>query len=134
MAIVGYFHPDVYTDGLQEISDHADVLHLCSALPADYTEASDTLALGIKNTPTVGQPTLAAGGGYEVIVEEITDGTCTGEGTATHWALIDSVSERLLAAKKMVNEQEVYPGNIFSLGKDGGTDFAVGFLPPEEEA
>jgi hypothetical protein len=46
----------------------------------------------------------------------ITDGTITVTGTATGWAVVDSVAQRLLANGDLAASQAVTSGKTFSLG------------------
>lgn len=133
MSERGYFHPDVYTSGLQVLTDDADRLYVCNALPTTYTEATATFALGVKLAPTVNAPAARTGGGYEVEVDTFIDGTVATEGSATHWCLVDTVGLRLLSVKKLAAAQTVYEDNLFGLAKEGGGDLAIGFLPPPVE-
>jgi hypothetical protein len=50
-----------------------------------------------------------------VTVAEITDGSVTATGTATHYAITDTVNSRLLAAGNLASSQGVTAGNIFTL-------------------
>ena len=132
MAERPYFHPDVYTDGLAELSTHGNRIYMCTQLPTDYTEASDTYAKGNKDAPTVGAP-AEVGTSYAVTITAFTDGVITGEGLVSHWCLVDTVADRLLAARKLAVAQQFYLGNSFALGKEGGGNIALGFDYPAEE-
>ena len=114
---------DVELDALlNSIQDNVETLHICSALPANYTEAATTYTLGNKTSPTMAEPTDKAGGGRESVVSAITDGVVTADGDATHWALVkDSATARLLAAGSLDALETVTNGNPFTL-----TSFAVG--------
>lgn len=109
-----YLHNDVFDKGLSELAD-ADALHICSAEPATYAAATSTYTLGNKATPTVSAPGDRAAGGREVTISAITDGSVTGTNTATHAALVDSLTSRLLAAYALSASQAVTSGNTFSL-------------------
>lgn len=112
MAIV---HDDVYDNGLSELTADVSHLYICSQEPADYTEASSTHALGSKVGPTVGSPAAGTPDGREVEVSAITDGSVSGTGTATHYALVDSATSRLLIAEALDSSQAVTSGNPFTL-------------------
>jgi len=50
-----------------------------------------------------------------VSVTAIDDGTITGTGTVTHYALVDTVNSRLLATAALTASQSVTSGNTFTL-------------------
>jgi hypothetical protein len=90
-----------------------------------YTEAITTYALGVKATPTVSAPADRTGGGREVTISAITDGTVSATGTAGFYALVDSSNTRLLAAAPLSATQSVTNGNTFTL-----TSFKIGIPDP----
>lgn len=106
---------NVLDDGLQALTDDTTSLFICSQEPTTYTEAITTYALGTKSTPTVGAPAAGSPNGRQVTVSAITDGSVTGTGTATHWALVGSVGSVLLAANSLSSSQSVTSGNTFTL-------------------
>lgn len=99
---------------LTKLDTEANALHVCSQEPADYTEATSTYTLGNKATPSVGAPADTTGG-RKVTVAAITDGTATATGTATHWALVDTVNSRLLATGALSASQGITSGNTLTL-------------------
>lgn len=115
----------VFDNGLTVLDTEVDKLYICSTLPTTYTEAITTYALGVKNTPTVSAPADRSGGGREVTVSAITDGSVTGNGTAGYYALVDSANTRLLAAGALSASQSVTSGNTFTL-----TSFKIGIPDP----
>lgn len=112
MALIG---DQVYDHGLDALDTDANRLDICSQEPANYTEAMTTYTLGNKVPPTIGAPADAAGGGREVDVSAITDGSVTGTGDASHWAITDTINSRLLAAGPLASTQGVTSGNTFTL-------------------
>ena len=100
--------------GVQYLTDNAANLYICSGPPANYTQASSTLALGNKDGITVGAPTNGVSSGRRVVISAITDGDLTGNGTAAHWAITDGGSE-LLAWQALAAPQIVASGNPFEL-------------------
>ena len=100
------FNP-VYDAALNVLTNDCDAIHICSQTPTTYTEAVTTYTLGNKATPTVGAPADRGGGGREVTVSAITDGTVTATGTATHYAMVDVVGTRLLATGALSPSQAV---------------------------
>lgn len=122
---MAYYNDDVFDNGLSELSTYGNVLHICSQEPATYTEASSTYTLGNKTSLSVAAPTDRAGGGREVVVAAITDGSVTGTDTATHQAIVDTSGSRLLETGALSASQGVTSGNTFTL-----TSFGCGFGDP----
>jgi len=109
--------------GLNNIQDVVGALHICSQEPTTYTEAVTTYTLGNKASPTVGEPANGVSNGRRVTVSAITDGSVTGTGTATHWALVKTTATTdLLATGALSSSQSVTNGNTFTL-----TAFDVAF-------
>jgi hypothetical protein len=90
-----------------------------------YTEANATYALGNSTSLSIGAPADRSGGGREVTVAAITDGSITGTGTATHYAIVDTVNSRLLATSTLSASQSVTSGNTFTLAS-----FTIGIPDP----
>ena len=118
-------HDRVFDNGLTVLDTEADKLYITSSQATTYTEAITTYALGVKNTPTVSAPADRTGGGREVTVSAITDGSVTGTGTAGFYALVDSSNTRLLAAGPLNETQGVTASNTFTL-----TSFKIGIPDP----
>ena len=68
---------------------------------------------------------VTIGWGREVVVAAISDGSVTGNGTATHYAIVDTVNSRLLATGSLSASQVVASGNTFTLGS-----FTIGIPDP----
>ena len=118
----------VFDFGLNVLDTEANALHICSAEPATYAAATSTLTLGSAGTFSVGAPQDAAapdGGGREVVVAAVTDGSVSGTGTATHYAIVDTANSRLLVTGALTASQAVTTGNSFTLGS-----FKVGLPDP----
>lgn len=115
--------PDAAYDALLNyIQDKAEDLHICSQEPTTLTEATTTYSLGSKTGITMAEPSNRTGGGRECVVSAITDGSVSGNGTATHWAIVkSSATAELLATGTLDASQVVAAGNPFTLGA-----FAVG--------
>ena len=64
---------------------------------------------------SIGAPQDRNAGGREVVVAAISDGTVTATGTATHYAILDTVNSRLLATGSLSASQAVTSGNTFTL-------------------
>lgn len=117
-----YIHDTALDLLLSDVINNGESLHICSALPTDYTEATATYSLGEKTSPTINAASDRGGGGREAIVDAITDGAVDVTGTADFWAIVkDSATSRLLAAGDLSAPQGVTNGNTFTL-----TSFAIG--------
>ena len=115
----------VFDAGLTALDTEANRLDICSQEPATYAEATSTYTLGNKTSLSVGAPGDRSGGGREVEVAAITDGSVSGTDTATHWAISDTVNERLLATGALSAGQAVTSGNTFTLAA-----FTIGIPDP----
>jgi hypothetical protein len=105
----------VLDNGLTVLDTEANKIVITSQAPTTYTEANSTYALGNSTSLSIANPTDRAGGGREVIVAAISDGTLTATGTASHYAIIDTVNSRLLAVSTLTSSQVVTSGNTFTL-------------------
>lgn len=108
-----YIHPDALDAALAVSPGAATRLDICSQEPTTRTEAITTYTLGNKTSPTIGAAGAGSPDGRKRTVSAITDGSVTGTGTATHWALTDGT--RLLAAGALSASQGVTSGNVFTL-------------------
>jgi len=115
----------VYDNGLSVLDTEADKILITSQEAVDYTGANATYALGNSTTLSIAAPSDRAGGGREVVSAAISDGSVTGTGTATHYAIVDTVNSRLLATGSLTTSQSVATGNTFSLGS-----FTIGIPDP----
>ena len=115
----------VYDNGLTVLDTEANAIHICSAEPTTYAEATSTLTLGNATGVTVGAPADRTGGGREVVVDAAADGNVTADGTASHYAVVDTVNLRLLAASALTASQVVTNGNTFTLAS-----FTIGIPDP----
>lgn len=124
---MSYLNTRVHDAALQVLTSEVNRLDICSAEPSTYGEASSTYTLGNKANPTVGSPSARTGGGRKVSLSAIEDGsvTATGANNATHFALVDTVNSRLLAAGPLGATVSVTGGNTFTL-----TAFDVGIPDP----
>jgi hypothetical protein len=105
----------VFDNGLTVLDTEANAIHITSAEASTFTEATSTFTLGNSTSLSIGAPQARSGGGREVIVTAITDGSVTGTGTATHYAIVDTVNSRLLATSTLTASQSVTTGNTFTL-------------------
>lgn len=118
---MAYINDRVFDNGLTVLDTEVNRLDICSQEPTTYAEATSTYTLGNKTSPTVGAPADRSPSGRKVTVSAITDGTVSGTGTASHWALTDTSNSRLLATGSLSASQSVTSGNTFTV-----TAFDVG--------
>lgn len=107
---------------LSKLDLEANAIHICSAEPTSYAALN---SLGNSGSLSIGAPADRTGGGREVTVAAITDGSVTGTGTATHFAIVDSANSRLLITGSLSVSQAVTSGNTFSLAS-----FTIGIPDP----
>jgi hypothetical protein len=105
----------VFDNGLTVLDTEANRIDITSAEATTYAEATSTLTLGNSTSLSIGAPQDRTGGGREVVIAAITDGSVTGTGTATHYAIVDTVNSRLLATGSLTASQSVTTGNSFTL-------------------
>lgn len=110
-----YLHNDVYDNGLAPLTTLVENLYICSAMPANFTEASATYKLGTKAAPIITGPAAGTPDGRKVTVSAITDGTVDANGTAAYYALCDNSASKLLAAGDLAATQPVTTPNVFTL-------------------
>ncbi|MCK9513580.1 MAG: hypothetical protein M0R28_20460 [Pigmentiphaga sp.] len=112
---MSYLNDRVLDLGLNVLTTEANALHICSAEPSTYAQATDTLSLGVITTPTVPVPAAGTPDGRAVTIAPIatSTGEVTATGTATHYALVDTTGERLLAVVAATSPQAVTEGNTW---------------------
>jgi len=115
----------VFDNGLTVLDTEANAIHITSQEATSYTDATSTSTLGNSTSLSIGAPQDRTGGGREVVVAAITDGSVTGTGTATHYAIVDTVNSRLLATGSLTASQAVTSGNTFTL-----SSVAIGIPDP----
>jgi hypothetical protein len=114
----------VFDNGLTVLDTEANVIHITSAEATSFANVA-SVTLGNSTSLSIGAPQDRSGGGREVVVAAITDGDVTGTGTATHYAIVDTVNSRLLATGSLTASQSVTDGNTFSL-----SSVAIGIPDP----
>lgn len=105
----------VFDNGLTVLDTEANRVDVTSQEASTYAEATSTYTLGNSTSLSIGAPADRSGGGRKVAVAAITDGSITGTGTATHYALVDTNNSRLLATGSLTASQAVTSGNTFTL-------------------
>ena len=114
----------VFDNGLTVLDTEANAIHVTSAEATSFANVS-SVTLGNSTSLSIGAPQDRSGGGREVVVAAITDGSVTGTGTATHYAIVDTVNSRLLATGSLTASQSVTSGNTFTL-----SSVAIGIPDP----
>jgi len=116
---MGKLESRVLDMGLDVLDTEATDIVICSAMPTSYAEANATYALGRKvfgAGACFGSPADAVPNGRKVVSAAVADGMVEASGDATHWAAIDTVNTRLLAAGELAAAVTVTMGNDFTLG------------------
>jgi len=115
----------VFDNGLTVLDTEANRIDITSQESTTYTEATSTHTLGNSTSLSIAAPSDRAGGGREVVAAAISDGSVSGTGTATHYAIVDTSNSRLLATGSLSASQSVTSGNTFSLAS-----FTIGIPDP----
>ena len=105
----------VLDEGLSVLDLEANAVHINSQEATTYAEATSTYTLGNSTSVTISAPADRTGGGRKVTMSAISDGSVTGTGTATHYAIVDTSNSRLLITGSLTASQSVTSGNTFSL-------------------
>lgn len=105
----------VFDLALAYLDTSGNRLDICSLEPVTFASATSTHTLGNKTSLTIGAPADRTPTGRKVTVAAITDGSVTGNGTASHWAISDTGSSRLIATGLLSSSQVVAAGNVFTL-------------------
>lgn len=121
--MTAYLNDRVLDNGLTVLDTEVTGIHYCSSLPSDYASTL-TASLGNKTGISVGSPAARTPSGRKVTVAAVTNGAATASGTITHYALVDSVNSRLLAAQtiavsKTVNNGDTITSPAFDIGIPG---------------
>ncbi len=115
----------VFDNGLTILDTEANRIEITSQEATTYTEATSTYTLGNSTSLSIGAPADRSGGGREVTAAAISDGSVSGDGTATHFAIVDTANARLLATGALSSSQAVTSGNTFTLAS-----FTIGIPDP----
>ena len=111
---MAFISDEVFDQGLDYADTNGTRIDICSQEPTSYAQATSTYTLGNKTGLNTGTTQNGASSGRRVIVPAITDGSVTGTGTASHWALTDG-SSLLIATGALTSPQSVTSGNTFTL-------------------
>ncbi len=105
----------VLDNGLTVLDTEANRVDITSAESTTFAEATSSQTLGNKTSISISAPADRTGGGRKVTLSAISDGTVTGTGSATHYAITDTTNSRLLVTGSLTASQSVTSGNTFSL-------------------
>lgn len=122
---MAFLNDRVFDNGLTVLDTEANKITITSQEATTYTEGNATYALGDSTSLSIAAPSDRTGGGRKVTVAAISDGSVTGTGTATHYAILDTVNSRLLATGSLTASQAVTTGNSFTL-----SSFDIGIPDP----
>lgn len=113
---MAYLNDYILDAALFKLDNEANRIDICTQQPTTYAEATSTFTKGNKVTGfSIGGAADRTPDGRKVTVGAFSDGSVTGNGTVTHWAIVDTVNSRLLAAGALSASQAVTSGNTFSL-------------------
>jgi len=115
----------VFDNGLTVLDTEANRIDITSQEATTYAEATSTYTLGNSTSLSIAAPSDRTGGGRQVVAAAISDGSVSGTGTATHYAIVDTSNSRLLATGSLSASQSVTSGNTFSLAS-----FTIGIPDP----
>ena len=108
----------VLDNGLIQLKNLADKIYICSQEPTSFADATSTYALGnmaFGAGLALTGPSARTPNGSKVTTVAVTNGTVTGTGNASRWAIVDSVNSRLLVDNDLAAAQAVSAGNVWSL-------------------
>jgi hypothetical protein len=100
-----------YDAAISYMISNGNILHICSAEP---TVPGTLNSLGNKAV-TLGAAGAGTPSGRKTTVPAITDGSVTGNGTASHWAIVNTGATILVATGQLSASQVVAAGNTFTL-------------------
>lgn len=110
---MAFLNDNVFDSGLAYATTNGTRIDICSTDPGGTYATVTANTLGNK-TLTTGAATNGDVDGRKVVVPAITDGSVTGTGTATHWALTNGTS-LVVASGSLTASQAVTSGNTFTL-------------------
>jgi len=111
---MAFFNDNIFDSGLQYITTYGTDLYLCSGNPTTYAEASSTYAIAVSSGITIGSVADGDSGGRKVVISPISSGTVLFDGTATHYAIVDSVNSGLLVASTLSSSKVLYTIDTFN--------------------
>lgn len=115
----------VFDSGLTVLDTEANRIDITSQEVTTYTEAVTTYTLGNSTSLSIGAPADKSGGGRQVTVAAISDGSVTSTGTATHYSIVDTLNTRLLATGSLSSSKAVTSGDSWA-----SASFTIGIPDP----
>ena len=110
---MAFLNDNVFDSGLAYATTNGTRIDIVSTDPGGTYATVTGNTLGNK-TVTTGAATNGDVDGRKVVVPAITDGSVTGTGTATHWALTNATNT-VIASGALTASQAVTSGNTFTL-------------------
>ena len=104
---------DYVLDGAMLRVAESNRLHLCSAEPTSYAEATASVSLGFAPI-SIGAPVAHVPSGRKIVVPPILNGTVTATGSGAFWALVDTANSRLAWTGAMQDPLAVNVGELFT--------------------
>lgn len=112
---MAFINDEVFDQGLDYADTFASAqLDIVSTDPGGTYATVAANLLGTKTGYSIGVTQDGATDGRRVIGAAITDGSVSGTGTATHWAITNGV-DTVLASGALSASQSVTSGNTFTL-------------------
>ncbi len=122
---MAFLSDNVFKSGLNYIDSNTENLYLLSADAGSTWGNIATYKLGSKATPAIAAPSDRTGGGMEVVIAAITDGSCTATGNATHYALTDDSASEIIVSGALSGTLSMTSGGTFATDS-----FSVGIPDP----
>ena len=108
---MNYLSATIKDASLTLLATTGNTMHLCSAAPTTFLEATTTLNLATKTALAYTAVTGGTGDTRKVSTVAFTDGVNDATGTATHWAIV-SGTELLAVGEFLVPQELVFPGSF----------------------
>jgi len=109
---MAYINDLAFDAGIAYLITNGNRLHVCSQEP---TSVGTLYSLGNKASITMGTAGDGTPSGRKTTVPAITDGTSTGNGMATHYAIVNTAGTILVATGAVASPQTITSGNPFTL-------------------
>jgi hypothetical protein len=111
---MAFINDEVFDQGLDWADTNGTRLDITSTDPGGTYATVTANTLGNKTIGVTAAENADTGTGRQVTVPAITDGSVTGTGTATHWA-IHNGTDTVVASGALTSSQSVTSGNTFTL-------------------
>ena len=111
---MAFINDEFFDQGLDYADTNGTRLDITSTDPGGTYATVTGNTLGNKTSYNVQATSNGATDGRRVIGASFTDGSVTGTGTATHWAITNG-TDTVIASGALTSSQAVTSGNTFSL-------------------